>query len=46
MPDAWEIARGLNPGVANHNGTNLSPLGYTNLEVYLHDLAASLVPQA
>ena len=45
MPDLWEIARGLNPGVANHNGTNLSPLGYTNLEVYLHELAASLVPQ-
>jgi hypothetical protein len=45
MPDLWEIARGLNPGVANHNGTNLSTLGYTNLEVYLHELAASLVPQ-
>jgi hypothetical protein len=45
MPDAWEITWGLNAGVADHNGTNLSPLGYTNLEVYLHELAASLAPQ-
>ncbi len=43
MPDAWEIAKGLNPNVPNHNGTTLSALGYTDLEVYLHELAASLV---
>jgi hypothetical protein len=42
MPDSWEVAKGLNPNLANHNGTNLSPLGYTNLEVYLHELAANL----
>ena len=42
MPDTWEIAKGLNPNLANHNGTNLSTLGYTNLEVYLHELATNL----
>ncbi|MBU6231021.1 MAG: hypothetical protein KGQ93_15285, partial [Cyanobacteria bacterium REEB459] len=42
MPDSWEIIKGLNPNLANHNGTNLSTLGYTNLEVYLHELAANL----
>ncbi len=44
MPDAWETARGLNPNVADHNGTNLSVsmtgvTGYTNLECYLNELA-------
>lgn len=39
MPDAWEIARGLNPAVANHNGNHLSALGYTDLEVYLQELS-------
>ncbi|PRC58296.1 hypothetical protein C6A85_29210, partial [Mycobacterium sp. ITM-2017-0098] len=46
MPDAWEIARGLNPGSANHTGTTLSPLGYTDLEIYLHELSARLVDPA
>lgn len=46
MPDAWEIARGLNPGSANHNGTALSTQGYTDLEIYLHELSASLVDPA
>jgi hypothetical protein len=40
MPDEWEAAQGLNPAVPDHNGTGLSPEGYTNLEVYLHELAA------
>lgn len=44
MPDAWEVSKGLDPAVANHNGTNLSPLGYTNLEVYLHELAQQILP--
>jgi len=39
MPDDWERARGLNPSVQDHNGTQLSPQGYTNLEVYLNELA-------
>lgn len=41
IPDVWETARGLNPRVQDHNGTQLSVAatgvaGYTNLEVYLH----------
>lgn len=40
MPDDWEIARGLDPRVADPNGTSLSPVGYTNLEVYLHEQSA------
>ncbi|MGL4436663.1 MAG: thrombospondin type 3 repeat-containing protein, partial [Giesbergeria sp.] len=48
MPDAWELAHGLNPGAQNHNGQELSmPLvgvpGYTNLEVYLHELSEQRV---
>lgn len=39
MPDEWESAHGLNPNVQDHNGTNLSPEGYTNIEVYLNELA-------
>ena len=44
MPDAWEISKGLDPAIASHNGTNLSALGYTNLEVYLHELAERVLP--
>ena len=43
MPDTWEIAKGLNPNVANTNATDLSPQGYTDLEVYLQELATSRV---
>lgn len=43
MPDAWELAHRLNPAVQDHNGTTLSPVGYRNLEVYLHERAGSLV---
>jgi pectate lyase len=44
MPDAWELANGLNPAVQDHNGSQLSMSalgvpGYTNLEVYLHGLS-------
>ena len=42
MPDAWEIAKGLDPAVAGTNARTLSAAGYTDLEVYLHELAASL----
>lgn len=43
MPDAWEVANGLNPAVADHAGKQLSlpklgVTGYDNLEVYLHEL--------
>ena len=43
MPDAWEISKGLNPNAANHNAGTLSPYGYTDLEVYLHELSASRI---
>ena len=51
MPNPFELqhaALGLNPNLADHNGNALSlPLtgvsGYTNLEVYLHELADALV---
>ena len=40
MPDEWETAHGLNPAdPADGNGTNLSKVGYTNLEMYLNELA-------
>ncbi|MBD0384052.1 pectinesterase family protein [Paenibacillus sedimenti] len=39
MDDAWEMEKGLSPtNPDDRNGTNVSPEGYTNLEVYLHDL--------
>ena len=34
MPDFWELARGMNPLVANNNHTNSN--GYTDLEEYLN----------
>ena len=43
MPDAWEIAWGLDPSVANSNAHTLSAQGYTDLEVYLQELSASRV---
>lgn len=40
MPNAWETKHGLNPeDPADGNATNLSKLGYTNLEMYLNELA-------
>jgi hypothetical protein len=40
MDDRWEIARGLSSSnAADRNGTNLSTEGYTNLEVFLNELA-------
>jgi hypothetical protein len=48
MPDYWELNQGLNPGVQDHNGTNLSMSitginGYTNLDCYLNCLADAIV---
>ena len=37
MPDAWEIAHGLNPHVVDNN--QLAPSGRTQLEEYLNSLA-------
>lgn len=41
MPDAWEIANGLNPNVANANGKDLSEI-YDNIEVYINSLVSGL----
>jgi hypothetical protein len=44
MPDAWETAHGLNPnGADDRNGANLSLDNYTNLEMYLCELAGDPV---
>lgn len=43
MPNTWEVARGLNPAVADHNGDDDTD-GYTNIEEYLHERAAALIP--
>lgn len=43
MPNAWETEHGLNPNDAgDRNGTSLSRIGYTNLEMYLNELAGDL----
>jgi len=44
MPDDWERAHGLDPAVDDHNGLTVGQrteglAGYTNLEVYLHELS-------
>jgi hypothetical protein len=40
MPDEWETQKGLNPSDASDgNETTLSNIGYTNLEMYLNELA-------
>jgi hypothetical protein len=38
MPDAWETAHGLDPH-DGADGQQLTPSGYTNLEVYLNSVA-------
>ena len=43
MPGEWETAHGLNPeDPADGNATTLSKVGYTNLEMYLNELAGYL----
>src|SRR5215470_17657279 len=44
MPDYWEVAAGLNPNVADHNG-DADGNGYTNLEDYLNSLVKGGVQQ-
>jgi hypothetical protein len=46
MPDAWEDTHGLNKYTADHNGTDLSAVGYTNIEVYINERADTLLPAA
>jgi hypothetical protein len=44
MPDAWESDHGLNPNDASdQNGTDLSDDGYTNIEMYVNELAGDPV---
>ena len=39
MPDRWETEHGLDPFDArDRNNTNLSKIGYTNLEMYINGL--------
>lgn len=44
MPDAWEIANGLNPNQNDANGNNLSS-NYTNLEMYLNSLVEHITKE-
>jgi Domain of unknown function (DUF4082) len=42
MPDRWEEENGLDPtDASDRNRTNLSRIGYTNLEVYLDSIVAA-----
>jgi hypothetical protein len=44
MPNAWEEAHGLNPDDASDgNATTFSSVGYTNLEMYLNELAGDFM---
>lgn len=43
MNDNWERRNGLNVGAQDHNGTNLSSDGYTNIEVYLNELSDRVI---
>lgn len=44
MPNQWEIEHNLDPSNQNDaNGTDLSAVGYTNLEMYLNELAGDSV---
>ena len=44
MPDAWERARGLDPGDPRDGARVAGLEGYTHLEVYLNELAGGAVP--
>ena len=44
MPDAWEIAHGLNPYDPG-DGAKAGEGGYTNVEVYLNAITASLLKE-
>jgi len=44
IPDQWELDMGLNPSDIT-DGNTLNIEGYTNLELYLHDLTVVPVPE-
>jgi hypothetical protein len=44
MPGYWELERGLDPNVDDHNG-DYDADGYTNIEEYLNELAAFPAPK-
>jgi hypothetical protein len=44
MPDTWEVAKGLNPNNVNDRTTDMG--GYNAVEVYLNELADTLVARA
>jgi hypothetical protein len=44
MADAWESAHGLDPSDAADASTDRDGEGYTNVEEYVNELAAMLVP--
>src|SRR4028118_1577276 len=44
MPDAWEIANGLDPGDAADRNGDTDGDGYTNLEEHLNGLVAAAFP--
>jgi hypothetical protein len=44
MPDAWEEMNGLNPASDADAAADRDDDGYTNIEEYLDELAASLLP--
>ena len=43
IPDAWEVAHGLNPALAS-DGPAVAANGYTNVENYLNELAGDTIP--
>jgi pectate lyase len=45
LPDAWELANGLDPAIGT-DSRRLSPSGYSYLELYCHELAARLIAAA
>ncbi len=45
MPDAWELAHGLDPNLASDRNLVDPATGYTRLELYLNELAAPAFPR-
>lgn len=45
MPDAWELAHGLDPAAASDSSQDSDGDGYTNVEEYLNELAELLLAQ-
>lgn len=39
MPNAWEMSAGLDSNIDDSAATNLSAVGYSNIEVYINELA-------